>query len=126
MGHLRLYELAARYHIKELCNMIVAKLSESLKIVKVDDIQYILELVRFVYSETLEYDRDNSRPLRRLVVRNVNSIRGEIEDHILSRHMLQEEGNFDVDLLGDMWDSDITMTIDPSQPNLETSARPTG
>jgi hypothetical protein len=40
--------------------------------------------------------------------------------------MLQEEGNFDVDLLGDMWDSDIKMTIDPSQPNLETSSRPTG
>ncbi|EED13268.1 hypothetical protein TSTA_057580 [Talaromyces stipitatus ATCC 10500] len=103
LGHAELYILAHGYDIKDLRELILLKLQQTLQdfIVYETSVASILDFVRFAYKRKSK--TGEMKGLRRLVTVYVVSILGQIGDREEFQSLLAEGGDFVVDFWRTIW-----------------------
>ncbi|KAJ5947224.1 hypothetical protein N7466_000239 [Penicillium verhagenii] len=101
----RLYVLADKYGIESLCKLVLFKLVVTLRSFKLyhTGVDGVVELVRFVYNNTRPDYGNNVDPLRKLVVRYVVSVIGQIGEQRAFKQLLNEGGDFVTDFWQIFW-----------------------
>ncbi|KAJ5306955.1 hypothetical protein N7508_005970 [Penicillium antarcticum] len=101
----RLYVLADKYCIESLCQLVLFKLHQTLINFKLYDtgLSGIIELVRFVYTNTPPNYGEKIDAMRNLVTRYVVSILGQIGENECFQELLEEGGPFVTDFWHIIW-----------------------
>lgn len=105
----RLYVLADKYGIEQLCQLVVSKLYQTLKSFKLypEGVAGVTDFVRFVYLNTPPNYGNIYDPMRNLVARYVVSVLGQIGEHNAFKELLEEGGAFVADFWRIAWSAQV-------------------
>ncbi|CRG88296.1 hypothetical protein PISL3812_05325 [Talaromyces islandicus] len=111
LGHARLFVLADKYGIESLCQLVLSKVSQTLKVFTLyhQSVAGVIEFARFVYSETLRHAHGIGA-LRNLATSYIVSALGQLGDNQDFEKLLEEGGDFVADFWRAVWKADGACT----------------